>query len=104
MDTSRNNTGCSRAFIAFVLYQALQYTRKIVAADESDNPHLALPFPPKEILSWLQQAAVYTQNNPEFQESLGGGVYSPKNSRTYWKGPKQFYTWWKVLYPPLLIS
>lgn len=84
--------GSSRAFITYVLHHALLYTREIVVSPETP---LCLPFPPKIVSEWLKKASVDCLSNPTYQESLGGTPYDTKVYKSYWKSPKQLYTWWK---------
>ena len=94
MTESSRCGGCSRAFITYVLFYALEYSKRYVQ-DHPEHPYICLPFPPKEITQWLNQAAADCTENVLYQESLGGSIFDMKNARTFWKSYKQFYTWWK---------
>ena len=98
MDFSKTCGGCNRAFITIVLHQAMEYSRSVVDQSDPQRKFLSLPFPTKEVASWLHNASKECQENQAYQDVLGGNPYSSTNTKTYWRNPKNFFTWYNLIY------
>lgn len=82
-----SSRGCSRYFIIVVLRRALDYCKSLPHAPD-------FPFSRNVIQIWLDEAKLACETSTTTLP-LGGIVFSPTDSTSYWTVPKQFLTWWK---------
>lgn len=74
-----------------VLTHALSYVSRLFR----DNSSVSFPFPPEEVVVWMDEAKGDCLHMQDLQEAVGGAPFECSSPETYWTKSAQFQTWWK---------
>ncbi len=77
--------------MCFVLYRCYLHVQELYESKQQ----IIFPFASDIIEKWLKLAQIDCENNPSYQQLLGGTECIRNDKRTYWTLSQQFYSWWK---------